>query len=196
MYLHFVGMVFFKVIFYTKGCFVKNRLLKYEGGDGYAFNGQDSECWSFFDACDLIKSMEPGFDYSSVRMWWKHVEGTIENDLKPFNDDGDAFEIAAFIHECKPEIEIYSEQLPSNGAATFMENVRKRKKGKQCEEVIDNCSGDDGSSDESVKDVKFEDSEEERMNPFDDGFDEGFNDHPDNVPGDDVAGPDNVPGDD
>ncbi|XP_058726822.1 uncharacterized protein LOC131598214 [Vicia villosa] len=127
-------------------------------------------------------------------MWWKHVDGSLENDLNPFRDDSDAFEIAASVHNELGDIEIYVEQKPSTGDATFMENVRKRKKGIM-DEGDDEPKGDEGdesSSYESVKDIKFEDSEEERMNPFDEGFDEGFEkDEPNKQPtayGADVAG--------
>ncbi|XP_058767567.1 uncharacterized protein LOC131641278 [Vicia villosa] len=163
----------FKVIFYTKGRFAKDPNLTYEGGEVYAFTGQDTGSWSFFDSCDLIMSIDPGFDDKKVRMWWKHVDGSLENDLNSFRDDSDAFEMAASVHNEVGDIEIYVEHKPSTGDATFMENVRKREKGIM-DEGDDEAKGDEGSSDESMKDIKFEDSEEERMNPFDEGFDEGF----------------------
>jgi hypothetical protein len=34
-------MVLFKVVFFTKGFFVKDPNLRYEGGDVYAYKGQD-----------------------------------------------------------------------------------------------------------------------------------------------------------
>ncbi|CAK8531918.1 unnamed protein product [Lathyrus sativus] len=145
-------MSVFKVIFYTKGYFVKDTMLKYEGGEVYAFNGQDNESWSFFEACDLIKGMDHGFEYNNVKMWWKHGDGTLKNALRPFRDDG--------------EVEIYTEAKPSIGNETFMENARKKNKDKICEDEVD-LNTDEGSSDEDVKDVKFEDSEEERTKGFD-----------------------------
>lgn len=45
--------------------------------------------------------MDPGFEYNGVRIWWKHCEGTLEKDLKPFRDDGEAFEIPTFVHDVK-----------------------------------------------------------------------------------------------
>src|SRR4051812_5895401 len=96
-----------KVIFYTKGAFAKDPNLTYEGGEVYAFTGQDTGSWSFFDSCDLVMSIDPQFDYKKVRMWWKHVDGSLENDLNPFRDDSDAFEMAASVHNEVGDIEIY-----------------------------------------------------------------------------------------
>lgn len=42
----------------------------------YAFYGQDYEFWSYFEACDLIKRIDPRFEYSIVKLWWKH-SGTV-----------------------------------------------------------------------------------------------------------------------
>ncbi|CAK8560038.1 unnamed protein product [Lathyrus sativus] len=68
----------FKVVFYSKGCFVKDPNIRYEGGEVYAFSGQDPNYWSFFEACDLVKLIEPEFDICGVKMWWKHDEGSFE----------------------------------------------------------------------------------------------------------------------
>lgn len=37
----------FKVVFYTKGCFIKDSDIRYEGEEVYAYNGQDPDYWSF-----------------------------------------------------------------------------------------------------------------------------------------------------
>lgn len=39
----------FKVVFYIKGCFVKDLDLRYEGGDVYAYSGQDPNYWYYFE---------------------------------------------------------------------------------------------------------------------------------------------------
>ncbi|XP_058762568.1 uncharacterized protein LOC131635949 [Vicia villosa] len=163
----------FKVIFYTRGKFVKDPELKYDGGDMYAFSGQDSDYWSFFEACDLVKSIDPEFDFEMVKMWWKHEAGSFEADLNPFRDDGDSAELAAYVIGHGTEVEIYCEPKPDEGELSFMESVRQKGKGKSCaseKEPLHECSGD--SSDESIKDVHFDDSEEERMNGFEDDFEE------------------------
>lgn len=58
----------FKVVFYTKGSFVKDPKLRYEGGNIFAFNGQDTDFWLFFEARDLIKRMNSAFTIDEVKM--------------------------------------------------------------------------------------------------------------------------------
>ncbi|CAK8560663.1 unnamed protein product [Lathyrus sativus] len=84
----------FKVVFYSKDCFVKDPNIRHEGGEVYALSGQDPDYWSFFEAYDLVNLIEPEFDIGCVKMWWKHDEGSFEQDLKPFRDDGNAYELA------------------------------------------------------------------------------------------------------
>ncbi|CAI8614007.1 unnamed protein product [Vicia faba] len=98
----------FKVVFYTKGCYVKDPDLKYNGGEVYAFSSQDP---------------------------------------------------AMFVLGNKCEIEIYCEPKLDEGDFTLMDNAREKGKGKSCEEdkeKISDCSGE--SSDESVRDVHFDDN--------------------------------------
>lgn len=49
----------FKIMFYSKGCFVKDPNIRYDGGEVYAFAGQDPDYWSFFEAFDLVKVIDP-----------------------------------------------------------------------------------------------------------------------------------------
>ncbi|CAI8587356.1 unnamed protein product [Vicia faba] len=109
------------------------------------------------EACDLIKGTDPGFEYNDIRIWWKYGDGSLEVGLKSFMDDGDAFELYDFVENCKCKVEIYTKPKPTTGDATFMENARKRNKGIQGEDHVVPCT-DEGSSDESVKDIKFEDN--------------------------------------
>ncbi|CAK8570036.1 unnamed protein product [Lathyrus sativus] len=164
----------FMVVFYSKGRFVKDPKIRYEGGDVYAFNGQDPDYWSFFEARDLIKLIEPEFDIVSVKMWWKHEEGSFEHDLKPFKDDGDASELAMYVIGNKSDIEIFCEPK-FVGEDTFMDRFRERGKGTKCDEDVNRLVEDnDDSSDEFVRIVHFDDSEEERMKGFVEGLDEVF----------------------
>lgn len=55
-----------------------------------------------------------------------------------------------------------------------MEKCRQRNKEIKGEYNVDSCTDIEDFSDESVKDIKFKDSEKERMNEFDEGFDEGL----------------------
>lgn len=86
----------FKVVFYTKGCFVKDPNLKYKGAEVYAYSGQALDYWSYFEACDLIKRIDIEFDVGVVKIWWKHDGGRFEEDLKPFKDYGYASELTMF----------------------------------------------------------------------------------------------------
>ncbi|CAL5214939.1 unnamed protein product [Lathyrus oleraceus] len=100
-------MGLFKVIFYTKGSFVKDARLSYEGRDVYAFSGQEYDFWSFFEACDLIKGMESSFNLDDVKLWWKHEEVCLEKDLKPFGNDEDTKMLTLFAEKNNCHVEIY-----------------------------------------------------------------------------------------
>lgn len=101
----------------------------------------------------------------------KHL---FEEELKPFRDDGDASELAVYVVGNNCQVEIICEPKLNTGEAIFMDRVREKGKGKTCDEKDDKlneCSDD--SSDEFVRGVHFDDSEDERMKWFDEGFDEG-----------------------
>ncbi|CAK8576504.1 unnamed protein product [Lathyrus sativus] len=123
----------FKVLFYSKGYFVKDPNIRYDGRKVYAFTGQDPDYWSFFEACDLVKVIDSEFDLSCVKMWWKHDEGSFQEDLKQFRDDGDAFELAMYVIINNCEVEILCEPKSLIGEATFMDTVKDKGKGKPCD---------------------------------------------------------------
>ncbi|CAL5188337.1 unnamed protein product [Lathyrus oleraceus] len=165
----------FKVVFYSYCCFVKDPNIRYDGGEVYAFTGQNPDYWSFFKACDLVKVIDPEFDLNYVKIWWKHDEGSFKEDLKPFGDDGDVSELAMYAIENNCEVEISCESKPITGEATFMDKVKEKGKGKTCDEVSDKLSESNGdSSDESARGVHFDDSEEKRMKRFIEGYDKGL----------------------
>lgn len=62
-------MITFKVVFYVKGCFVKEPDIRYDGGDVIGFNSQAIYYWSFFEARDLLKTIEFEFDEKTIKMW-------------------------------------------------------------------------------------------------------------------------------
>lgn len=66
------------MVFFTKGCFVRDPKLRYEGGNFYAYNGQDTDYWSFYEARDLIKAMDSQFNAYGVKMLWKHKCGSLD----------------------------------------------------------------------------------------------------------------------
>ncbi|CAK8542710.1 unnamed protein product [Lathyrus sativus] len=113
-------MRLFKVVFYTKDSFVKDERLRYDGGDVYALSEQDSDFWSFFEACDLIKGMDSSFNIDDVKLWWKHEEDCLENNLKPFFNDEDETMLAMFVEKNNYDVEIYTEPKLSRGEETYM----------------------------------------------------------------------------
>lgn len=60
----------FKIVFYIKGCSLKDPNIRYHGG------GQNAGYWSFFESCDLVKVIDPEFDLNVVKIWWKHDEAS------------------------------------------------------------------------------------------------------------------------
>src|SRR4051812_17906540 len=102
-------MGLFKVVFFTNGKFVRDEGVSYEGGDVFAIAGQDPDFWSYFEACDLLKSLDASFIKEDVKMWWKSEHGSLENDLKPLVNDEDATLLAMCAEETKSDIEIYTE---------------------------------------------------------------------------------------
>lgn len=125
-----------------------------------------------FEACDLVKVIDPEFDLNYVKMWWKHDEGYFEEDLKSFRDDGDDPELAMYSVGNNCEVEILCEPKLVTGEVTFMDRVNGKGKGKICDENDDKLSeGSDESSDEFVRGVHFDDSDEEKTKVFDEGLD-------------------------
>ena len=114
-------MGLFKMVLYTKDCFVKDSTLRYEGGDRHAYNGQDNDYWSSFKPQDLTKVMDSDFNLDGVNMWWKHEGGSLENDLKPFTNDEDLSLLSLFAKKNECEVETYIDVGPSVGELTYME---------------------------------------------------------------------------
>lgn len=92
------------MIFYTKGLFVKDFKLRYEGVDIYAYNGQDTDYWSFFETHDLIKVMDSLFNVDCVKIWWKQEVGSLEKYLKPFRNYEDASLLYLFVEMEKEHV--------------------------------------------------------------------------------------------
>lgn len=45
----------------------------------------------------------------TVKIWWKHDGGRLDEDLKPFRDDGNASELDMFAFGNNCEVEIFNE---------------------------------------------------------------------------------------
>lgn len=104
-----------------------------------------------------------------MKIWWKHDDGSLEEDLKPSRNDGDASELTAFAFRNSYDVWIFTEPDPLIRETTFMDKVKDKIKGKKCDEEVDNSCE---SRDESEKDVHFDYSDEKRMNEFYEGFDD------------------------
>lgn len=90
-------------------------------------------------------------------------------------DDGDDCKLAMYVIGNNCEVEILCEPKPVPSEAIFMDRVKDKGKGKKYDEYdgkLSESSGD--SSDESMRGVHFDDSEEKRMKGFDEGLDEGL----------------------
>ncbi|CAI8591386.1 unnamed protein product [Vicia faba] len=123
-------------------------------GGVYNVCGQDPDLWSYFEACDLIKSMGSSFKIEDVKIWWKFEHGSLENYLKPLVNDEDA------------TIE------------------RLKEKEKDHDNIKENEDGEDSeSSEDSLDVIHFEDSEEEMMHDFDEDIGEELNNRVDNGAG-------------
>ncbi|KAI5401124.1 hypothetical protein KIW84_065822 [Lathyrus oleraceus] len=90
-------------------------------------------------------------------------------------DDGDDCKLAMYVIRNNCEVEIFCEPKPVPSEAIFMDKVKDKGKGKKYDEDDDKLSESSGdSSDESMRGVHFDDSEEKRMKGFDEGLDEGL----------------------
>ncbi|CAI8604557.1 unnamed protein product [Vicia faba] len=152
--------------------------LRYEGGV-YDTIRQDSDCWSNFKACDLIKGMDSSFKIEDVKMWWKDEHGCLENDLKLFVNDEDATMLALCVDKTKCDVEIYTEARLSSGDKTYMERLLEKEKDHDCVEENEDDK-DNESFEDYLNGIHFEDSEEERMHDFDDDIGEGLNNRVEN----------------
>ncbi|RHN59870.1 putative transcription factor interactor and regulator CCHC(Zn) family [Medicago truncatula] len=178
-------MVLFGVVFNTKGNFVKDPKLRYEGGKVFAVKAQDTEFWSYFEARDIILEHDEDFDLEKVNLWWMHIDGNLEEDIKPFKDDKDAVKMSTFAADNNCDVELYVEPkdskidlcvLLSKGKGVVEAHVEQSNKEKVGSDVDESqYETDEDSSDDSVKDIHFDDSEEERAFCLDDGFDELVN---------------------
>ena len=124
-------------------------------GGVYTYSGQDSNYWSYFKAYDLIKRIDLEFGVRVVKRWWKHDGGSLDEDLKSFVDNGDAYELAILRFRNNCEVGMFTESKPIIGYATFVDKVREKGNGKKCDKEVDNSSEYGGdSSNEFVKGIQ------------------------------------------
>ncbi|KAJ1381333.1 hypothetical protein SESBI_45243 [Sesbania bispinosa] len=186
----------------SQGAFVKDPVMRYEGGEVHAFHNLDIDNWSYFEALGLIKDL--GYrEYKSVKLWWKVGGGRMDKKLTCISRDSHALEIGTYALEHKCEVDLYVEHIviykpmlldastllignrggegekPDSGRVGGLSGVgdKNNVEGEVMEDV-ENGKGssddeDDGnSSNDNVDDVHFFDSEEEKNLGLDDGFEE------------------------
>lgn len=65
-----------------------------------------------------------------MKLWWKYEGGSLEEDLKPFRNDGDAIELSVLFEKSNWEIEIFIDPKPSTSESKFMDMVKDKNKRK------------------------------------------------------------------
>jgi len=167
------------IIFHIKGGFVRDHGLRYRGGEIHTLRGLEADKWCYFEATGTIKELDNTFDRLSSRLWWKTADGTFEQDLREFKDDKDVIQMGNAIKK-KGELEVYVEHNV-NGHGTQApicadsSQVTKGLKGKDVVDAIELDTEDEyekcsGSDSDSCQGIYFDDSEEDRVQGFDDGF--------------------------
>ena len=120
--------------------------LRFIGGNDTIVEGQDSDTWSFFQAVNLVKD----WGYDGFRLWTK-LPGIDEGYLQ-VNDDVLAEAIAKHNIVNKVEGHIWVEHE--------VEDMMRKVLSPTVEQF--NEGSDDGtSSDDEVRGIRFDDSEEE-----------------------------------
>ncbi|KAJ1430880.1 hypothetical protein SESBI_07471 [Sesbania bispinosa] len=178
--------------FFPYGLFCDSAKVALQGGEVHVFHGLDIDTWSYFEAVGLL--IDLGY-MDKVKMSWKE-KGASFNTLKPLSVDEDAMELSAHVVLRKCEVEIYVEHsvrftenvhkvpllLPISGNVvgdvTNPEIVEKVQEAVGVtigeEAILQNDVEKDSdiheSSDESLKNVHFDDNEKERDLGLYDGF--------------------------
>ncbi|KAJ1428828.1 hypothetical protein SESBI_08938 [Sesbania bispinosa] len=150
----------FCIAYYHMNSFVNEPRLHCEAREIHVFHGLEMDTWSYFEALGLTKDL--GY-VDKVKMWWKEKGTPFDRGLKPLAEDDDALELANVAEiegSCVLNV-IVSEQPDCGGSD--LTRVRQ-----SIYENIDEKG--DSTDDDSVKDVHFDDSEEERDLGIDDRF--------------------------
>ncbi|KAJ1382809.1 hypothetical protein SESBI_43931 [Sesbania bispinosa] len=171
------------------GSFVNEPRLHYEAREIHVFHGLEMDTWSYFEALGLAKDL--GYvDKDKVKMWWKEKGAPFDQGLKPLAEDDDALELANELIVPKQKekecVHLYSTvpKQKEKESAHVKEPVLNGVEGScvlndtaseqpECggldngetvnvEQNEDVAEEKDSSDDDSVKDVHFNDSEEEK----------------------------------
>lgn len=171
------------------GRFVTHPTLHYESGEEHAFLNLDSDKFSFFELVDIMKKE---FKYKQrFRMWWKNPEvEDFEQGLRMVDDDSVTNEMLGVTLRTGEELDVYVEHEAEEinvvleigyGEEGNEEEGHEEEDGHEEDgydgghehDGFEEGWNDGGGSDvDSVTEIVFNDSEEERDLGLDDGFDE------------------------
>ncbi|KAJ1392439.1 hypothetical protein SESBI_35801 [Sesbania bispinosa] len=155
----------FSIYIYHEDKFVSDPKLHYRGGESQGFDGLDINTWSYFEALGYVRDL--GYR-GNVKLWWKKARSTLDKGLKALLTDDDVGEVASYAEGKKVKVQICVEHIERVNENDQRGNVV----GDQVEIVSheqENNSNDDNN--DLVRDVHFDDSEEERNLVLDEGFD-------------------------
>ena len=138
----------FKLKLHHGGFFQRDPVMQYVGTSNFvSVIDIDVDKWSFFEAIGILKE-DFGYGDQPMRLWWKGGDG----DYKEMTMDNHALELFDYVIANSCEVELFVEYVVGN------------------EGVVDNNFCED-SSNESLKNVELDESEEEKAIGLDDGFD-------------------------
>ncbi|KAJ1382490.1 hypothetical protein SESBI_44215 [Sesbania bispinosa] len=135
------------------------------------------DTWSYFEALGLANDL--GY-VDRVTIWWKQKGISFKRGLKELKNDEDALELATITETKKCEMEIYLEHgwsceanmrnvsVPLLSDKTQIENVQVNYGVN--EEAEAEAKSKNDTSEDSMRNVHFDDSEEERILDANDGF--------------------------
>lgn len=137
----------------------EKRHCVYRGGVETLITRQDFDLWSYFEAVGLLEGWK--YAKASFRLWRK-IEG-VDDTFKHILFDDDIKDVGLHAVSTKMDGHIYVEHNVSSNSTKVAEP--------KCIELIGKeGSADDASSEDEVRGIRFDDSEEERTMALNDGF--------------------------
>jgi hypothetical protein len=174
------------VVFHHGGHFVRDWIISYKGGEKTVFKRLDPDKWTYFEITSLVEEdlkVSKGY-----RFWWMHDEDV---HFRLVRLDEDAYEVKdyALSNNCAANIFVEHNVDETSGLVDVPKYINPSVMGESSQVVdtdkgknvvySDNENEDDidvddevdfSSSDEDVRGVTFDDSEDERALGLEDGF--------------------------
>ncbi|KAJ1403342.1 hypothetical protein SESBI_27345 [Sesbania bispinosa] len=174
----------FTLVFHHKGKLLRSPKLHYEEGEVHVFKILDVDTWSYFEAIELLKDL--GYN-NPMKLWWEYKDGRGKTQWKDIKEM--MMQLKFLLPKEEENVTGDGVKLTGlgrlDGVSEVREMVDTRGKGVVEDVTVQkgNVNGDDAdgegsdSSDESVNNIHFEDSEEEG----DLGLGHGFSDFDEHV---------------